>query len=136
MRRDPIEVAVGDGHHGIAGPATLSGTRLVRRRVGGEVLRIEEIAGRLTRRRGPIESRVALSSDQPFGLGDLVLLNFHPHGHDRRRAAFLDRAEKARLSTDRIEITPLKFAERGNGLPHSGAGTHDHGVFRLTKTGK
>jgi hypothetical protein len=67
VRRDAVEVAVGDGDHRFARRARFLCDRLVRRRIGRQVVRVAEVAGRLTWLCRSVQARVSFARDQPFG---------------------------------------------------------------------
>src|SRR5262249_18273868 len=117
VRGDAVEVTVGDRHQRFAGQAHFLGHNPGGRRIRGELLRLEEIAGGLGSRGGSVQPGIAFVDDVPFSFGDLLVLNSNAHRDDRRTFAFLNDAKVSRLTADRIEITALKFPEASNALP-------------------
>ena len=118
VRRQPVEIAVGDRDHVRARQPLAFRNHALRRRMRGQVIRIVERGVGLRAGRHA-DARIALARDVPLGLADFAVLHFQSHRHDVGAALFFERSKIARLPALGIEIPALHFAQLFRALPQS-----------------
>ncbi len=132
--RDGVEVAIHDPDQRVAIGSLVARHGRVAWRVRREVIGIVQVGRWAALAAWPSQPRVVGAREEPFGFGELAVLDAHADRNDRRLAPLFDRAEIAGLSGDRVEVPPLHLAKAGHRLPHAVARAHVDRILGLAES--